>query len=626
LEHDEDRRLFEALEATAGLSGLSVLVTTTEMETPRVLYLSPGIEELLGRSIDEIRENGVWAFIAEDELPRLLQAQKIRLEGDTTPRFRETVVVRSDGERVPVEMFSSVTQLEQGRVTVSFIRDITGRKQVEERLRQSEERFRTLIENAPDGIAIARGKTIIYLNPVAARLLGANDPALALGKSVADFFVGPGDHELLDRRIDHLERTGSAPDQIAIYHSRDVDGRNRTLEVASIPVDYTGEPALLVFARDVTERVLLQEKLVESEQSFRSLVENAPDAIAILQDMKIVFLNPAAASLAGLEDPDRAVGLPVTAFLRPEFLEYASQRIDHVKRTGALHDSPGLYGSRDIDGRDRILEVLSMFIDYRGEPAILVFARDVTERLEMQAKLAQSDRLAALGVLAGGIAHEINNPLAYAKLNLNRALRKLAELSGGEGSGADLGEIPAILAIAAEGVERAGEIVRDIQSFARPAPNVEAPLDIVVAMERALGMAAYAIGRKATVARKFEEGIPGINGNAARVEQLFLNLLINAAQAFDGDGAEDNRVTVSLSRADVGGVRVEIADNGRGMSAVEADRAFDPFYTADSYGTGTGLGLSICKTIVEEMGGQIELSSRRGEGTTFRITLPADDR
>jgi two-component system NtrC family sensor kinase len=498
VEYGQDEKFFDALAAAAELSGLAVVVTVTEGETPQVVYVSAGIEELLGCSADEIRERTVWSFIAEDELPRLLQAQRARVEGDTAPRFNEFAVIRKDGERIPVEMFGSIVYLGGRKATVSFIRDISFRKSAEEKLRQSEERFRSLVENAPDGIVILKGA-------------------------------------------------------------------------------------------------------------------------------KIVFVNRAAARLAGFNDPGQAVGVSMTDLLKPDEYDRYRRHMDVLNRTGVSIGAPALYRAHDVESRDRVAEVSSISIQYQGEPAVLGFVRDVTERVEAQARLVQSDRLAALGLLAGGIAHEINNPLAYAKLNLTRAARKLAALSGERGEDGELGEISQSLSVTEEGLERAAGIIRDLQLFARPAPNLEGPLDIRAALERTLSLAAYAIGRKASVERDYGEEVPGVNGNASLLEQLFLNLFINAARSFDSEDTENNRITVSLRGSGNGGVVVEVADNGRGMTAWEAQHALDPFFTADasSNGNGGGLGLSICKSIVDEMGGEIDLRSRPGEGTIFRVTLPA---
>jgi PAS domain S-box-containing protein len=499
VETNQDEKLFEALRAAAEIFGMAVLVTVTEQETPQVVYLSSGIEQLLGCGADEIRERPVWSFIAPEELPRLVQAQQSRVDGDRTPRFQEFAVIRKDGVRVPVEMFSSIVDRQGQKATVSFIRDISLRKSAEEKLRQSEERFRSLVENAPDGIAI-------------------------------------------------------------------------------------------------------------------------------LQHGRVAFINAAAARLAGVSDPEQGVAMPVTELLQPDDREQYETRLSALNRTGAPLGPPAFYRARDIEGRERVAEASAIPIQYRGEPAVLGFVRDVTERVEMQAKLVQSDRLAALGLLAGGIAHEINNPLAYAKLNLTRAARKLAALSVKRKDDSDLAELSESLAVAEEGLERAANIVRDIQLFARPTPDVKGPLDVRAALERALSLAGYAIGRKANVTRDFGENIPGVSGNASLLEQMFLNLFINAAESFDQEDKEKNRVAVSLHNDGNGGVVVEVVDNGRGMTAWEAEHALDPFFSTGATGNGGGLGLAICKSIVDEMGGAIELRSRPGEGTAFRITLPAGQR
>ena len=391
-------------------------------------------------------------------------------------------------------------------------------------------------------------------------------------------------------------------------------------------VNIQGRVATVAFFRHLSSRKSAEERLRQSEERFRFLVENASDGIAILQRGRIAFLNRSAARLIGVSSPEQAIGMPVADLLKPEDLECSETRVRTSHRTGEPLGSPAFYRARDVEGRDRLVEVSSIPIVYSGEPSVLGFIRDVTERMEMQSKLMQFDRLAALGLLAGGVAHEINNPLAYAKLNLARAARKLAVLARqGKGDG-DLVEISQSLSVAEQGLERAADIVRDIQLFARPTPDLDGPLDLKAALERVLSLATYAIGNKANVTCDFAEEVPGISGDASLLEQLLLNLVINAVKSFDDEETENNHISISLRGDGNGGATVQIADNGRGMSAYEVEHALDAFFTSNGFNGGNGnessLGLCVCKSIVDAMGGQIEVSSRQGEGTTFRVTLP----
>src|SRR6187399_3231706 len=165
--------------------------------------------------------------------------------------------------------------------------------------------------------------------------------------------------------------------------------------------------------------------LRESEQRFRTVVQGAPDGVAILRGPLILYLNPRAARLLGLKQPEDGYGRPITEFLHPDDVALAGERIGGLMRTGEPLDGAFEYRSRSLDGRDLTVEISSILIDFDGGRAVLAFARDVTDRKAMQTRLAQADRLAALGMLSAGVAHEINNPLAYALLNLELIARDL---------------------------------------------------------------------------------------------------------------------------------------------------------------------------------------------------------
>jgi len=178
------------------------------------------------------------------------------------------------------------------------------------------------------------------------------------------------------------------------------------------PEDEEGDRAL----REDVARA--ETALRESEQRFRTVVQGAPDGVAILRGPIILYLNPRAARLLGVKTPEDGYGRPITEFLHPDDIAVAGQRIGRLMRTGEPLDGAYEYRSRSLDGRELTVEISAIPIDFDGGRAVLAFARDVTERKAMQTRLAQADRLAALGMLSAGVAHQINNPLAYALLNL----------------------------------------------------------------------------------------------------------------------------------------------------------------------------------------------------------------
>jgi signal transduction histidine kinase len=242
------------------------------------------------------------------------------------------------------------------------------------------------------------------------------------------------------------------------------------------------------------------------------------------------------------------------------------------------------------------------------------------ERRRMQQQLLLADRLTSVGMLAAGVAHEINNPLAYVLGNLEFAVGRLN--AGHPLEGAELAEVIQSLGQAHEGSERIGHIARDLKVFCRSgADEVTSPINPRRVMESSISIAWNQIRHRGRLERSFER-VPNIAGNENRLGQVFLNLLVNAAQALPEERSDQNEIAVAI-RAEAGQVLIEVRDTGSGMSEEQQARIFEPFFTTKPRGVGSGIGLSICRSIVNDMGGEISCQSRLGHGTTFRVQLPA---
>lgn len=239
--------------------------------------------------------------------------------------------------------------------------------------------------------------------------------------------------------------------------------------------------------------------------------------------------------------------------------------------------------------------------------------QDVSEQRELEARLLLSDRMASVGTLAAGVAHEINNPLSYVATNLRFAQRVL-ELQPA------MSKVTAALNDAQSGVERVQAIVRDLKTFSRPEDLENAAVDMRAAIESAVAMAKNEILHRARLRLEIE-GCPAVFGNAARLGQVLLNLLVNAAQAIPDGRAQQNEILVRSSSLSEGRVRIEVRDTGRGVPKELLPRIFDPFFTTKPVGEGTGLGLAICHSIVTSMGGTLTVENNQDRGATARIDL-----
>jgi signal transduction histidine kinase len=273
----------------------------------------------------------------------------------------------------------------------------------------------------------------------------------------------------------------------------------------------------------------------------------------------------------------------------------------------------------------------SLLLDKRDLPiGIVLVVRDLRELVELRNHLVTSGRLAAVGELAAGIAHEINNPIAFVRANLfqlQHDWRDVARrLPDGEARGADgvdlVAEGEELLAECIDGVERTVRIVQDVKGFARAGSEEHEWVDLNDLLARTLRVAQPQIRYDVQVETRFGQ-IPRMMGAASHLQQVFLNLVLNAYQAIDGEG----RIVVE-TRAEADAVVVSVSDDGAGIEPTDCQRIFDPFFTTKPVGEGTGLGLAISFQIVESHAGQITLTSEPGVGTTFfvRFPIPRDDR
>ncbi len=272
------------------------------------------------------------------------------------------------------------------------------------------------------------------------------------------------------------------------------------------------------------------------------------------------------------------------------------------------------------------------WLDWRSVPALgegLIYgiARDVTEERaartlqeQIQRKLIVAERMVSVGTLAAGVAHEISNPLSYVTSNIDMAIEETRVLSGGSPSGR-LKELEQMMIEARQGCDRVTKIVRGLKTFSRAEEEQRAVIQIQPILEISINMAFNEIRHRARLVKDFGR-TPSVHADDARLGQVFINLLVNAAQAITEGNTDGNEVRIVTSTNDRGHAVIEFHDTGAGIAPDVVGRIFDPFFTTKSVGVGTGLGLSICHNIVTGMGGDISVRSALGRGTCFQVTLP----
>jgi len=384
-------------------------------------------------------------------------------------------------------------------------------------------------------------------------------------------------------------------------------------------------------ARVRREKRLAEQRLamqrVETERSerlLRSVLQAVPDGVIVVDAEGHIVVWSAGA--------DAIIGMPRAEIELSEWPSHYGIHLSDRKTLASRADlaiAKALTGVA-VDREERFLrnaKVSGVWLSVSARPlraadgsitgAVGVF-HDTTQERSAQEQLMISDRMASVGMLAAGVAHEINNPLGAALLNLEIA----HEILGESPERAAESELRASIVDARSAVARVHAIVGDLRIFSRHEDGAAVSADVRSALESSLRMAFNEIRHRARVVKDYQPA-PIVSGSEARLGQVFLNLLVNAAQAIAEGNIDANTIRVATRTDEVGRAVVEVSDSGSGIAAEALPHLFSPFYTTKPPGIGTGLGLPICQRIVTQMGGEIHVESVIGEGTTFRVLLPA---
>jgi PAS domain S-box-containing protein len=471
-------------------------------------------------------------------------------------------------------------------------------------------------ENADMGVVIivsdTDGPKNAYMNEAVLRLLGRTREEVA-ARPLLDFLAP----EFRERAVElsRMRAAGlKAPARVETAIIRP-DGTRVPIVSVTGELKLNGKPAAVAFVWDVSERVNAERGRLEEAQRLKRVFDAAPDGIALVRGPIILRVNAAGARMLGFETPEKAVGISLADLMLPEEVPMMMRRMK-ASAEGVSQPSQ-VYRVRRSDGSIVSAEVSSIPFEHEGKPALLAFVRDVTERSQIQEQLARAERLASLSTLAAGLAHEVNNPLTAAMLQLDVIEQTLASSLGGM---LPNGLTERITELRQTQV-RIAEVMRDFAAFARSGDEKRERVDlreILCAVER---MLAPMLSKKGTYQSTIDT-LPAVHGDPSRLEQVFVNLLLNAVQALP-EGRPGNSIELRGRLVPDGRVCVEVIDNGVGITAGNLRRVFDPFFTTKPVGVGTGLGLTVCHNIVSSYGGVIEIDSVCGHGCTLRVLLPA---
>lgn len=560
-----------------------------------------------------------------------------------------------DGRRIDVDINTSAIQLDGKPAVLAVMREITEHKRVEKKLRDSEALYHSLVNSLPQNI---------LRKDRAGRLIFGNDRYCATLKRPLSELLGKTDFDLFPaetarkyiRDDQEVMRTGLPVDTIEEHYLP--DGKRLYVHVVKTPVTDAQNKIIGVqgIFWDVTQEVLAQEVVANSEKRYRQLAEATMDGIVVIDaDGTIMLFNPAAEHMFGYSAAE-VIGAPARLLIPDEFVELHAQGVaGYLEAHRDLLGRPYEFRGNRKDGTDFPIEiVLSALTDpnddrRNGPRQILAAIRDLTERNKMRAILVQNEKLASIGLLSAGVAHEINNPLAFVANNLVvlerdcAGLLRLIELYEAAGLPKDPGlaekiqaatetvdlayvraNMARILSRTREGIDRVTRIVHSLRGMARTEAPRRQDTRIPDLVNSALEILHGKFKRLGVTVEQRHDPTPIVSCVPTQISQVVLNLLVNAFQAIEVAKRPNGRVEVRTVRQG-NEFLIEIQDNGSGIKADHLPRLFDPFFTTKDVGEGTGLGLSISHHIVSAHGGRIDVDSTPGEGTCFRVILPLQD-
>ncbi len=648
----------------------------------RFIYVNASACKMLGYSQEELQNLHI-SNISVNATPERWNEiwQLLREKKNIT---LETLHRRKDGSLFPVEISSTYIRVGDIEYVNGFARDITERKQIEKTLKDSEERLRLFFERQLVGMAItSTTKGWLQVNSRICEMLGYSQEELK--ERTWEELTFPDDlaadnvqfERLLKGNIDDytLEKRFISKEGNVVYTN---------LAVACVRISDGSVDYVLALVEDITKRkqaeqelIIAKEKVEESERTLRAIYENSQDAIIITQNSKIAMVNQAYLDLLGFDDRDEVIGKFFINNISPKEQERIKQL--HQKRNAGL-EAPNFYETLGIrkNGEEFPFDVKVGNFEVNDQKFTIAVVRDITERKkselelerhrnkleelvqertldlidtiqrlkETQSQLIQSEKLASLGILTAGIAHEINNPINYINSSIvsleslanelvdviktyetitpENILEKLKEIKESINLSDTIEGVTVLSSNIKVGAKKTADIVKSLRTFSRSDSDIPVLSDINENIDSTLILLHNQYSDRINVIKNYER-IPLVNCYQGKLNQVFMNLLANAIQAIEGQGT----ITIKTLHMPSGlpdfkkeCVFISIRDTGKGIPLEIRNKVFEPFFTTKEIGKGTGLGLSISYGIIEQHKGKLEFTSVAENGTEFKVYLP----
>lgn len=638
--HQEQRECTETRSAQCQFDLTSKLGGDARLHSEILLALtegSPDIVFVVGRdgNITYINRAGVTQLHETEErllgtpiasfFPKAGSGDQVsclkRVISEGQPCYCEGTWQLSHGDRWVGTWFAPLRDVHGNVVAVLGVaRDLTVRRNTELALRESEERYRRLVELVPYGVFVHKGGRIVFVNTAGVELLGARRHDELIGRSYLDFVPA----ELLKvakERINHVLELGA---RTPFHESQFVrlDGTRVTVEEVSVPFEFDGEPAVQVIARDITETKRLADALEQSRARFEKIFRAGPAAMWLVTaaEARVIDANDAFLEMLGYK-ADEILGRTVAELGIWNEPSAWYEFHNRLRRQGIVHGAEAVFAHKSGRVKNVVLSVESL--RFPMGPCFLFVALDITERVQLEEQLRESQKAEAIGQLARGVAHDFNNILTIIhgharlmRLHHDLSVKALESLTQIE-----------------EAAVRAANLTKQLLAFGRKHPMQPKVVNLNDVIQSVIQMLRRSIGEDIVLEFKPCEPLWPVMVDVGMLEQVLVNLAINARDAMPKGG----RLAISTSASEIDRnafnrppecepgiyVCISVEDSGEGIRPEILPRIFEPFFTTKGPGRGTGLGLATVRSIVRQHKGWVEVDSQVGRGTTFRVFLPA---
>ena len=588
-----------------------------------ITFCNDALCRYLGKTRDEMIGWSYFPMLPDEDRKRLRAALASTTPESPIAEIEHTITLPS-GESRWMHWTNRGIFDGDGRVTEyqAVGRDVTQRRQAEEALRQSEVTYREIFNAVHDMLFVhdVESGDVVDMNQRAVEAYGFGLDEL---DALNAFFRNRTDEPYaFADQMQWLRRAADEGPQLFEWQATDRHGRPFWVEVGVRRARIAGTERLLAVLRDVAERKAAEEALRRSKEDYHRLFAQNIDGIAVHVGRTIVQANRAFADILGVP-ADSLLGRDGMDFMHPDECDTAAIRMARRMNGEPQPTVPSRYRLLRPDGTPRLVELVSQAVEWKGMEALQTIVRDVSEQVQLEEQLRQAMKMEAVGQLAGGIAHDFNNLmtgiLCHAGLlrsepSVTETIRETAGLIEGA-------------------ARRAAELTSQLLGFARRGKQQDVPVDLVATVETSINLLSRSLDTAVAVRSEFQQPEAYVRGDPVQVEQVILNLAMNARDAMPDGGT----LTLAVEPCEIGDepsdggrrgrsgrfVVLAVTDTGVGIPKDQQSRVFEPFFTTKPLGKGTGMGLAMVYGIVRNHGGWIDVESEPGQGTTFRVYLPA---